>query len=105
MGKSNSQNLGAMTPQQIRERGRELLRLAQKKETEIRQRQLIKLGEIFQREIQSGWATQWPNLSVELEAILGFKIEPPAWGFSAGVQGGAQAPLVEVRGGEHEDLG
>ncbi len=95
MGKSNSQNLGAMTPQQIRERGKELLRLAQQKEKEIQQRELVLLGEIFKREIQAGWPSDWGRLAAELESTLGAKIEPPRWGFVAGVQGGA--PLVEAK--------
>jgi len=97
MGKNKSQSLTQMTPEQIRERGRELLRLAQQKETEIRQRQLLKIGEIFQREIQGGWATDWPTLAAELEEIIDGKIEPPAWG----VQGGGSAPLVTAKGGEN----
>jgi len=84
--------LEQMTPQQIRERGRELLRLAKQKEEEVRNRQLIQIGEIFQREISNSWATPWPSLQAELEDLLGCQITPPSWG----VQGGAQAPLVEV---------
>lgn len=91
-----SKKIEQMDPQQIRERGRELLRLAQQKETEIRNRQLVKLGEIFQREIQGGWATPWAVLQVELQDLLGAPVVSPAWGFDAGVQGGGQAPLVEV---------
>lgn len=103
MGKNKNQNLKQMTPEQIRERGRELLRLAQQKETEIRQRHLLKIGEIFQREIQNGWASDWPTLAAELEEILGAKIEPPQWGIAAGVQGGGSAPLVTAKGGENDN--
>jgi hypothetical protein len=78
-----SKKLGQMTPQQIRERGRELLRLAQQKEREVRQRQLVCLGEIFQREIQNGWTTPWPVLQKQLEDLLSEKIDPPVWGIKA----------------------
>lgn len=90
------QKIEKMTPQQIRERGRELLRLAQQKEAEIKNRKLLKIGEIFKREISNSWATPWPTLAGELQDLLGDPVAPPAWGFGAGVQGGAQAPLVEV---------
>ena len=96
----NKTSLGAMTPEQIRERGRELLRMAQQKETEIRQRQLLALGQVFQREIQGGWPSTWDQLAEELEAILGVLPAAPNWSFSAGVQGGGSAPLVEVKEGE-----
>ena len=79
--------LTTMNPEQIRERGKELLRLAQEKEKEIKQRQLIALGEIFKREIQAGWPSAWERLADELESILESKIEPPHW-CQAGVQGG-----------------
>ncbi len=91
-----SKKLEQMTPQQIRERGRELLRLAKRKEEEVRNRQLVRIGEIFQREIQAGWITPWSELAVELEAIMGCNIEPPHWGLVTGGQRGVQAPLVEV---------
>lgn len=93
-----SKKIEQMTPQQIRERGRELLRLAKQKEEEVRNRQLVRIGEIFQREIRGGWITPWPELTTELEAILGCNIEPPQWGLVTGIQGGGQAPLVEVTG-------
>lgn len=96
MAKSKSQDLAGMTPDQIRERGRELLRLAQQREIEIKNRQLVKLGEIFQREIQGGWPSDWTTLAAELEGVVGSKVEPPNWCQAAGVQGGA-APLVEVK--------
>jgi len=92
-----SKKIEQMDPQQIRERGRELLRLAQQKEVEIRNRQLVKLGEIFQREIQGGWATPWPVLQKELEDLLCIPVGLPRWVLEAGVQGGAEAPLVEVQ--------
>lgn len=100
--KNKSTDLSKMTPTEIRERGRELLRLAQQKETEIKQRQLLAIGGIFQREIQSGWRSDWPTLSAELEKIQGTKIEPPLWGFVAGVQGGGQAPLPSAEEVEDE---
>lgn len=92
-----SKKIEQMTPQQIRERGRELLRLAQQKETEIKNRQLLKIGEIFQREIQGGWVTPWQLLQKELEDLVGVPVGLPAWVLGAGVQGGAEAPLVEVQ--------
>lgn len=88
-----TKKLDQMTPQQIRARGRELLRFAKQKEEEVRNRQLIKIGEIFQREISNSWATPWPTLQAEVETLLGCQITPPA----LGGQGGAQAPLVEVK--------
>ncbi|MGE3548988.1 MAG: hypothetical protein AB7I29_03705 [Geobacter sp.] len=87
-----SKKLEQMTPQQIRERGRELLRLAKQKEEEVRKRQLIEIGEIFQREISNSWATPWQKLQFELQSILVCKIEPPRWGG----QGDGKAPLEDV---------
>jgi hypothetical protein len=84
-----------MTPQQIRERGRELLRLAKQKEEEVRNRQLIRIGEIFQREILNSWATPWPSLQTELENLLGRQVAPPVWGTKGGVK-------ALLGGGENE---
>ena len=92
-----SKKLDQMSPKEIRERGRELLRLAQQKEKEVQQRQLVKLGEIFRREIEGRWLTPWSTLQKELEDLLGVPVERPSWSFSVGGQGGAQAPLVEVQ--------
>lgn len=92
-----SKKIEQMSPREIRERGRELLRLAQQKEAEIRNRQLVEIGKIFQREIQGGWGTPWSVLQKELENLLCVPVLFPAWVFEAGVQGGAQAPLVEVQ--------
>ena len=91
-----NKKLGQMSPKEIRERGRELLRLAQQKEKEVQQQQLLRLGEIFQREILGGWATPWAELQRELEELLGVLVQQPPWCFEAGVQGDALAPLVEV---------
>ncbi len=91
-----SKKIEQMSPQQIKERGRELLRLAQQKEKEVKQQQLARIGEIFQREIQGNWGTPWPELQKELGELLGAQVPTPAWGFEVGVQGGTQAPLVEV---------
>ena len=84
-----------MTPEQIRDRGRELLRLAQQKEKEVKQRQLVRLGEIFQREISNSWATPWPSLQTELENLLGRQVAPPDWGTKGGVN-------ALLGGGENE---
>jgi len=92
-----SAKLGQMTPQQIRERGRELLRLAQQKEREVRQRQLVCLGEIFQREIVGGWVTPWPDLQHELEDLLGVDVGQPAWGIKTGGQGGVLPSVEEAK--------
>jgi len=83
-----SKKLDQMTPQQIRARGRELLRLAKQKEEEVKTRQLVRIGEIFQREISNSWATPWPTLQAEVETLLGCQITPPSWG----VQGGRSSP-------------
>lgn len=87
-----TKKIDQMTPEQIRDRGRELLRLAQQKEKEVKQRQLVRLGEIFQREILNSWATPWPTLQAEVETLLGCQIAFPAWGGQGG-----NAPLVEVK--------
>ena len=84
-----------MTPEQIRERGRELLNLARQKEKEVQQLQLVRLGKIFKREIQTVWATPWPELQSEIEALLGCQVVLPNWGARGGV-----APLVEVKNDE-----
>jgi len=96
MGKNN-QKIRDMTPGQIRERGRELLRLAQEKEKEMKNRQLIQIGEIFQREILAGWPTSWPDLVHELGPITG-PFPTPLWGPSLGGQGGGEAPLADSEG-------
>lgn len=83
-----------MTPNEMRNRGRELIKLAAQKEQEIRNSQLLQIGKIFDREIRANWSTPWEQLEVELRAILGCTITPPAWGFTWGVQGGGDAPLA-----------
>ena len=74
----NNHKIEDLTPEQIRERGRQLLRLAHQKEIEIKNGQLIKIGEIFQREILAGWPAAWADLAKELEPILG-PSSPPSW--------------------------
>lgn len=68
-----------MTPDQIAAKGRELIRLAKKKEAELRQRELVQIGEIFKREILSGWSSSWETLRSELEQIVGQKVPEPHW--------------------------
>jgi hypothetical protein len=84
-----------MTVEEMRRRGRELMRLATQKEAEIRNRQLIQIGEIFKREIEAGWPTSWEDLAEELESIFDAKIGQPAWSMKR-VQGGGNAPLVSA---------
>lgn len=69
-----------MTPEEMKQRGRQLIQAARQKEKEVRNRQLARIGEIFQREIKGGWATPWPALQAELEGLLGGKISAPSWG-------------------------
>ena len=69
-----------MTPDQIAAKGRELIRLAKQKEAELRQHQLVQIGEIFRREIQTDWPSTWESLSAELERIVGKKVSEPRWG-------------------------
>jgi hypothetical protein len=68
-----------MTPDQIAAKGRELIRLARKKEAELRQHQLVQIGEIFHREISNDWSSTWESLAAELEHILGQKVTEPQW--------------------------
>jgi hypothetical protein len=68
-----------MTPDQIAARGRELIRLAKRKEAELRQHQLLQIGEVFIREINSDWSSTWESLADELEQIVGQKISKPHW--------------------------
>lgn len=68
-----------MTPDQIAAQGRELIRLAKRKEAELRQHELLQIGEIFQREISNNWPSTWESLAAELEQILGKKIPKPHW--------------------------
>ena len=75
-----SKKIENMSPDQIAARGRELIRLAKQKETELRQRQLTQIGEIFKREILSGWTSSWEVLEAELESAIGIKISRPRWG-------------------------
>lgn len=74
-----SKKIETMTPDQIAAKGRELIRLAKRKEAELRQRQLVQIGEVFNREIHSGWSTPWKVLSSELELILGTHVPYPQW--------------------------
>jgi len=69
-----------MTPDQIAAKGRELIRLARKKEAELRQQELLQIGQIFQREMFSGWPSTWDGLQSELEQIVGRKVPEPSWG-------------------------
>lgn len=74
-----SKKIENMTPDQIASKGRELIRLAKKKETELRQRELTQIGEIIRREINSGWPSSWGALRSELEQTIGTKIQEPHW--------------------------
>lgn len=74
-----SKKIENMTPNQIAARGRELIRLARQKEAELRQRELLQIGQIFQREILSGWPSPWDELQQELELIIGQKVTEPPW--------------------------
>jgi len=74
-----SKKIETMTPEQIAAKGRELIRLARKKETELRQHQLVQFGEIFRREILTDWPSTWESLATELEQIFGQKVPEPHW--------------------------
>jgi len=74
-----SKKIETMTPDQIAAKGRELIRLAKRKEAELRQRQHLQIGNIFSQEIHSGWPTPWDILSAQLESILNIKITAPTW--------------------------
>lgn len=68
-----------MTPEQIAARGRELIRLAKRREAELRQHELLQIGQVFQREMLSGWSSTWDGLQSELEQIIGRKVPKPHW--------------------------
>lgn len=68
-----------MTPDQIAAKGRELIRLAKQKEAELRQHQLLQIGQVFKREMLSGWPSTWDGLQSELEQIVGQKVPEPHW--------------------------
>jgi len=68
-----------MTPDQIAAKGRELIRLAKRREAELRQHELLQIGQIFQREMFSGWPSTWDGLQSELEQIVGRKVPEPSW--------------------------
>jgi len=74
-----NKKINHLTPDQIAARGRELIRLAKRKEAELRQRELLQIGEIFKREILSDWASAWETLQSELEQIVGQKVSTPNW--------------------------
>ena len=74
-----SRKIENMTPDQIAARGRELIKLARKKESELRQRELLQIGEIVKREISTDWASPWEVLQAELEQVLGQVIPKPYW--------------------------
>lgn len=68
-----------MAPDQIAARGRELIRLAKRREAELRQDELLQIGQIFKREISTDWPSTWETLSSELERIVGKKVSEPHW--------------------------
>ena len=71
--------IGTMTPDQIAAKGRELIRLARRKEAELRQHQLLQIGQVLIREINSDWPSTWESLAAELEQIIGQKVPEPHW--------------------------
>jgi len=77
--KTSAQKIKGKSPSEIAAEGRALLKIARQKETELRQRQLLQLGQILRREIDSCWSTPWAALCAELEGIIGAKVEPPPW--------------------------
>lgn len=74
-----SKKVENMTPDQIAARGRELIRLAKRKEAELRQHKLLQIGQLIQREMLSGWPATWDGLQSELEQIVGQEIAEPHW--------------------------
>ncbi len=68
-----------MTPEQIAARGRELIRLAKRREAELRQHELLQIGQVLIREINSDWPSTWESLAAELEQIIGQKVPEPHW--------------------------
>lgn len=74
-----NRKIRTMTPEQIAAQGRELIRLARRKEAELRQHQILQIGQVFQREILSGWSSTWDGLQSELEQIIGRKVPKPHW--------------------------
>lgn len=74
-----NRKIRTMTPEQIAAQGRELIRLARRKEAELRQHQILQIGQVFQREMLSGWPSTWEKLQSELEQILGQKVPDPRW--------------------------
>lgn len=74
-----NRKIRTMTPEQIAAQGRELIRLARRKEAELRQHQILQIGQVFQREMLSGWPSTWEKLQSELEQIFGQKVPDPRW--------------------------
>ncbi|MDY0301602.1 MAG: hypothetical protein RBQ99_08470 [Trichlorobacter sp.] len=68
-----------MSPDQIAARGRELIKLAKRKEAELRQQELLQIGQIFQREMLSAWPSTWDELQSELEQVIDRKVSKPHW--------------------------
>lgn len=74
-----TKQLSKMTPAEILKKGREMIKLARLKENELRQRSTLALGHILSREINNGFCTPWVHFQLDLEQIVGKKIERPRW--------------------------
>lgn len=67
------------TPDELIADAKMLLKIARERAKENQQRQLLRIGIIFHREIINGWSTPPQLLSTELETILCVKVEFPVW--------------------------
>lgn len=74
-----SRSMSTKTPAEIAAEGRRLINLARKKEADLRNRTTLAIGAVFQREFLNGWSTPVSELSVELDEIMGRKVNLPTY--------------------------
>jgi len=71
-----------MTPAELVEHGKQLIKLAREKEVELKRKTTLELGKVLARELSNNWATPWVQLSMELERITGEKVVLPEWSYN-----------------------
>jgi len=78
-GNNTMSKISEMTPAEIAKKGQELIKLARKKEADLRNKTILALGLILSREIDNSCATSRADLETELEAIVSKKVDLSGW--------------------------
>ncbi|OGU05372.1 MAG: hypothetical protein A2X82_09070 [Geobacteraceae bacterium GWC2_55_20] len=71
--------ISEMSPAEIAEEGKRLIKLAREKEAELKNKTTLALGLILNREIDNSCATSKAELEAEIEQVTGKKADLSGW--------------------------